>query len=53
MEADGRYEFGGPVGVTAMMVGFPALMCEYSNDGRGGVGAGEVAEQVSRQQLRG
>ena len=24
----GRYEFGGPIGVTAMMVGFPVLMCE-------------------------
>jgi delta24(24(1))-sterol reductase len=23
-----RYEFGGPVGVTAMMLGFPLLMCE-------------------------
>lgn len=22
------YEFGGPVGVTAMMVGFPILMCK-------------------------
>jgi delta24(24(1))-sterol reductase len=26
--ADPRYEFGGPVGVTAMMIGFPLLMCE-------------------------
>lgn len=23
-----RYEFGGPVGVSCMMVGFPLMMCE-------------------------
>ena len=23
-----HWEFGGPVGVTAMMMGFPCLMCE-------------------------
>lgn len=23
-----RYEFGGPIGVLAMMLGFPVLMCE-------------------------
>lgn len=25
-----RYEFGGPAGTSAMMVGFPLLMCEYT-----------------------
>lgn len=24
-----EYEFGGPVGTLAMMLGFPPLMCEF------------------------
>ena len=28
--SDFSYEFGGPVGVSAMMIGFPLLMCESS-----------------------
>lgn len=28
------YEFGGPVGVAAMMIGFPILMCECDQDWR-------------------
>jgi hypothetical protein len=26
-----RWEFGGPVGTLAMMLGFPCLMCESSS----------------------
>jgi len=27
-----RYEFGGPAGTAAMMIGFPLLMCEFGRN---------------------
>ena len=33
-----HWEFGGPLGVSAMMLGFPALMCESESDWQEGEG---------------